>query len=532
MSSNLNLTPESAHAALRKKKISKVTGIILCILQILGCTALMTLLIRLNVLPIKYVIAGGVVLALISFYNLFSQFTKVRWLGKVLAVLLIILSIIGVLYLNKTYNALNQVSGNKVETTDIAIIVNSNDSAQTLADAKKYSFGYVADFDTENTNKAITEVNNRLGSGSDIMTVAYKSFDELQTALYNKQVQAIFMNESMRYKMEEIDADFSTKTRVLDKVTITKELKEAVKKSADEPFALYIAGNDEEGALVSSGRNDVNLLAVVNPKSHQILLITTPRDSYVDILQNDDAGTIAKDKLTHAGIYGVEHSMDALNRLYGIQPDYYFRLNFTGCVGIVDALGGITIDSKVEFTTTPDTWPDPIHFEIGENKVDGIEALAFCRERKAFARGDFQRGENQMVVMQAIIDKVSSPDILTHYMQVLDAIDDMFVTSMPSEKITELARTTLNSTEGWNVQTYSAQAASTGSAYSALEKMNLSMVFLNDDSIKIAKEMVAKINNGEKFDVDAYSESRMAQLKEASKAGTATTKAATTVKAQ
>ena len=78
-------------------------------------------------------------------------------------------------------------------------------------------------------------------------------------------------------------------------------------KITKEPFVIYLSGVDTRGELTEKARSDVNILAVVNPQTKQVALINTPRDYYVDL-----AGTNSKDKLTHAGLYGVETSMATL----------------------------------------------------------------------------------------------------------------------------------------------------------------------------------------------------------------------------
>ena len=120
----------------------------------------------------------------------------------------------------------------------------------------------------------------------------------------------------------------------LDNVTSGLVTGTEANKITKEPFVVYLSGVDNRGELTEKARSDVNILAVVNPSTKQVALINTPRDYYVDL-----AGTNSKDKLTHAGLYGVETSMATLGNLYGVNVDQYLRINFAGFISIIDAVG-------------------------------------------------------------------------------------------------------------------------------------------------------------------------------------------------
>lgn len=210
-------------------------------------------------------------------------------------------------------------------------------------------------------------------------------------------------------------------------------------------FCIYISGIDISGPVSARSYSDVNILAFVNPSTRQILLVNTPRDYYLPL---SISGGIP-DKLTFAGTYGVQVSMDTLEMLYGVNIDYYFRVNFSGFQQIVDALGGVTVHSDVAFTRKG------YHYVKGPNHLNGVQALEFCRERHAFADGDNQRGRNQMALIKAVFDKVMSPALLTNYMQVLDAVEGSFRTSVPMEVVGQLVSGQLKDSRSWNIVSYS-----------------------------------------------------------------------------
>lgn len=488
----------------KQKALWRKVGLGLNFIQILTALAFMGMLFNLNVIPMKYMLIGAAIIVLITAYNVVSQFTSSHVIGKILSVLLSALFVMGCLYVGKTNDMLNSIAGVKTESQELSVVVQKDDPATSLSDAKSYQFGYVEGIDNTNMTTAISKINEKLGSS--IAVTPYDDWQQLNDALNNQKIQAIILNEAYRPNMEEVDADFSNNTKIIDSFTLqtTVKLSSSDKRVNEEPFTVYVAGNDQEGAIASSGRNDVNIIATVNPKTRQILLLSTPRDYY--IMLDNLQGTTGMDKLTHAGNFGIDGSITALSKLYGITVDYYVKVNFTGTINIVDALGGITINSDVAFTTTKDTSPIPYTYVVGENDVNGEQTLAFCRERHGFADGDFQRGRNEMLALEGLFNKVTSPAIITNYAKVMDSISDFFVTNMPSSTITALVKGILSDSTPWNIQTYSVSGTPT-TKYSTWGKANLSVVVPDDNTVSIAKDLMTKISNGEVFDVQEYVDS-------------------------
>ena len=272
-------------------------------------------------------------------------------------------------------------------------------------------------------------------------------------------------------------------------------------KITKEPFVVYLSGVDNRGELTEKARSDVNILAVVNPTTKQAALINTPRDYYVDL-----AGTDSKDKLTHAGLYGVETSMATLGNLYGVDVDHYIRINFAGFISIIDAIGGVDVYSEQTFTTKvmqiPDKngnlYDDYFSFTEGMNyNVDGQAALAFCRERYSFSDGDNQRGRNQMAMIKAIFNKATSPAILSTYGEVLDAVADTMITNMPYEDISSLVKMQLSDMSGWNITSYSVTGyGGTEECYS-MPGQALWVMWPDYDTVNVAKDLIAQVMAGQ-----------------------------------
>ena len=265
-------------------------------------------------------------------------------------------------------------------------------------------------------------------------------------------------------------------------------------KITKEPFVLYLSGVDNRGELTEKARSDVNILAVVNPTTKRVALINTPRDYYVDL-----AGTDSKDKLTHAGLYGVETSMATLGNLYGIQVDHYIRIDFSGFISIIDAVGGVDVYSDQAFTSVGSPgYYDPPTFAEGWNHLDGKSALAFARERHAFASGDIQRGINQMKVIDAMANKLKSPTVLMSFSKLMDAVSNCFVTSLSQEQISALVRMQLGDLANWDIESCSVTGSSGKSSqcYSA-KGQSLYVMKPDESSVSKAKELIASVLGGE-----------------------------------
>ena len=226
----------------------------------------------------------------------------------------------------------------------------------------------------------------------------------------------------------------------------------------DRPFNVYISGIDVYGEITKESRSDVNLIATVNPQKHKILLTTTPRDYYVTIpgISGDQ-----KDKLTHAGIYGIDASIATLENLYGIDIPFYVRVNFTSVEEIVDVLGGVDVESELAFTTGEEAGV-VMDVKEGKNHFNGKEALAFVRERKALATGDNQRGKNQQALLSGLIRETMSPKILFHANSMINSVAGNADTNMSEKQMKALIRMQLGDLKGWEIESVAAAGDDTG----------------------------------------------------------------------
>lgn len=483
-------------------------GSVLVLIQLVLTVLFLLKMFKLDILPFKYLFMINIILILLVLYDFTSQFTKSHILGKLISVMLSCLILFTYLFAAKFDSVLDKLGAANVEIDIVDVCVLSNDKAQNLNDAANYKFAINSTASNANINTSIESISSE--TGKTIKPTEYTNWSNLVNALYdNKNVQAIVINHSMMSIISQEFPDFEDSIKIIK----TYEYKEKVELDASnvnvkrDPFIIYVSGissdDGEDTKLASKALSDVNILAVINPETKQVLLVTTPRDSYIKI--SNSSGVTGYDKLAHAGSYGVDKSIEALENLYGINIDYYVKINFAGSQAVIDALGGITIESEIEFTNGWEAAPVSYHFVQGANECDGEKAIAFARERKAFAAGDFQRGRNQTAVIKGIIQKATSPAILTRYSAVMDTVSDMFLTNIPSSAISDLVKLQLSNSTPWNVQTYSISGKT--DEYRHLEVSNVygaSIVLPYEEDISTATKLMNKVIAGETFDVDTY----------------------------
>lgn len=490
----------------RKRGIFAMVGLGLIFIQLIFMLMFIFKMVHLDILPMKYFAMLTIVLVLILLYNFMSQFTKAHIFGKILSVFMSGILLFGFIVGNQLSDTFSSITEPTIQTDVITFLVLSEDKADSIEDVYSYTIGYNSDIEGTVITNAFANIENE--NNIKLKSKPYTDWEHLVNALYeNKDIKAIAVTEGMRISLNEQFEDFSTRTKSVGTVKIETKVNVEIdtpKKDVDsEAFIVYVSGSDTYGSVSDTGRSDVNILAVINPKTRQVLLISTPRDYYINI--TSPSGKTGLDKLTHAGNYGTSYSIKVLENLYGVDIDYYLKLNFTGCINIIDALGGITINSEYAFTNGLDAAPIRYNFVKGPNQCDGAKALAFIRERQTFKNGDLQRGRNQQAAISGIIDKATSPAILTNYAKVLDAVSSMMITNMPTSNITSLIKAQLDDMRSWNVQSYSLGTA--GIAYrdgQLFGLKNMSVVLPDYNSVNVAIELMNKIYYGEVFNVDEY----------------------------
>lgn len=435
----------------RRNRISRGIGMGIGAMLIIAAVLFMGLLIDVNLLPMTYLLFIGIWLTILSVGVFLGQFLskKKAILGKIIGIVLSVTLFAGSFYLHKANTLISDITSNDLKIDSMAVVVLAEDEAETLEDAADYDFAVQYALKGDEIVQTVEAMEEELGQT--ITTTEYESIEEQAKALLSGEIDAMIYNGAFGGVFEETLTEFSTNIKVIytHEIETIIETTESVVEVAVEPFVVYISGIDVYGAISQNSRSDVNILAVVNPTTHEILLVNTPRDYYVTFPGITGS---SKDKLTHAGIYGVDVSMATLAQLYSTEIEFYARVNFTSLINMVDALGGLEVYSQYSFTTTGTT---KVSVVAGMNTFDGTQALAFARERHSVTGGDATRGTNQQAIITAMIEKAMSPAVLTGINELIASVSGSVETNMTDTQIQSLVKNQLASLAEWTVESVS-----------------------------------------------------------------------------
>ena len=465
-----------------KKGLSfkKYLVILLTILSLL----LMGLIYFINVLPMEYFgvfVAVVVIIDLIVSLLLLSNGKVKNLIGGLFSLLLVVAMVFGINYSLNTMDFFKQFGFNEYKSEKYNIVVLKASEYKKLDDLKNKVIGHLDESKYKGLDKAIDKLNKKISFKS-------KSLDdssELLTSLEEKNVDAIILEDAQLEILNEANEDLYNIIRKLDVIEIeikNKDIGESVD-VVKSSFNVYISGIDTYGSINKVSRSDVNILMSVNPNTKEILLTNIPRDYYVKLHTFGEF-----DKLTHAGIYGVDESVKTIEDLLDTKINYYIKVNFTSLEDIVDALDGITVNSNYAFVSQ-----DGYSYVKGENVLDGEKALSFARERKSFKEGDRVRGENQQLVLTALINKAMSPKIITNYVDILKALKGKFVTNFSDEEITKLIKMQLDDGSMWNIKSISVNGNDAMDYVYSYKKTKLYVMKPDEKTVNNAKDSIKNI---------------------------------------
>ena len=471
-----------------KNKILKLVKYLLMFFYSLSTLFILISIFRLNVLKNSYFKLLSMFLVGICFILNYRLIKSKRSIAKkiiiIIIILLSIINIVGIKYTQNTIKFIDNVTKIKYEKQTYSVIV-LNSNYKEISDLNDKKIGFLS------TNINYDKTTKKLDKKIDFKDNKYEDIGSLIAGIYNNEVDAIVIDEAYLDIIEDNHINFYNESKVIYTFSINVKTKDIVKKVDinKDPFIIYISGSDSRTGVETTARSDVNIVAVVNPKENKILLISIPRDYYVQL--HGTTGT--KDKLTHAGVYGIEKSITTIEDLLDIDINYYTKVSFNTVINVVDVIDGIDIYSDKTFK--PHTNKSCDIYE-GDNHLNGECALAFARERYTYLSGDRHRGQNQQAVITAIVDKLShNPKYLVKYKDILEAIDGSFVTDLTYDEITSLAKYQLSELKEWKVESISLDG--TGSMESTYSMGNIKLyVMLPDEStIETAKTKINEYLN-------------------------------------
>lgn len=482
-------------------KIQRLVGCILAALQFIISALLVFFLIRTRVVPTKYIIMVGIILGLLPICFIAMQLKKIPGIiASALSVILIGIMCFGIVKVNQANKMMDSVTGNKTEVEVVNVYIGADDPVDSINKAaeKGYLFGTIDNINNEAVRETLREISS--SSSGPIDTVKYPSIVQVADAFLKGEIQGLIVSTgdiSILEGQEDYE-NFSKLLKIILEKKIEKEVEKDNTKRTDrtkadkERFCAYISGIDTYGDVTLKSRSDVNVIAVMNFQTHTILLLSTPRDYYVNLAFESEP----LDKLTHAGNYGIEMSMATLENLYDTDLDYYIRVNFTGFVNIIDTLGGVDVESEYDFYSQLDD--SGYHYNEGMNHLSGEAALYFARERYSFTEGDRQRGKNQMAVIKAVLNKLMSSELLKNYSDLMSQMKDCFQTNMTKDELGKLVQEQIDDGGNWNIVQYSVTGGDAmdycysvgGDAY---------VMVPYQDTVDYATELIKRVLNDEEI---------------------------------
>lgn len=432
----------------RPKKWCRVSTYVLFIMSIVT----LGIVFFLNVLPIGYFLALlGFILVYdgLMAYLLLGRGWKKRLFGTIFTLLAILLMAIAFVYSFHTLDFLHKITGQDYNTENYSVIVKKESSYEKLKDIKGEKVGYI----TNEEDPGMEEAKKYLIKKVDVEYASYDDMSELFNDFINEKIDVLLIEDAEKSILEEEHDDFVAQEKIIYTFSIDVKMEDNLAKEVNiskNPFNIYISGIDTYGKITSVSRSDVNMVVTVNPKTNQILFTSIPRDYYVKL---HGINTTYKDKLTHAGIHGIDMSVKTVEDLLETNINYYAKVNFTSLVSIVDELGGIDVETDTAFRAyyIEDNVID-YSFKKGTNHLNGKQALAYCRERKSLATGDIARTKHQQQVLEAIINKALSKTIITKYSDILNALEGKFVTNIGTKNITTFIKNQMKSMPSWTIE--------------------------------------------------------------------------------
>lgn len=494
----------------RKPIILTIFFIILSLIMVVFASGIIYQIIKLQVLPDKLVVPIILIIVLFTaimlvLLNFFTHGIATRIIYTFLIIAVSVVYGFGNFYLYSTSKTLTKVTTQTgIVKNTVSVIALSSSSMSDVSDLNNAKVGSLKTIGKEGTQKCLKDIKKNNVS---VNNKKYDNVPGLIKALYDRDVDAVILNEAYRSNVLELEGynAFNDETKVIHQtVFYTNDTNDALAVSdiTTTPFNILISGNDSFGKLDEVSRSDVDMVVTVNPVTSTVLMTSIPRDSYVQEYCDDYACNYgANDKLTHTGIYGVDTTRDTIEQLLDIDINYTYRVNFTSMIDIVDALGGVDIDVAEGMAVSKfysDSTLEGVH--EGTNHLNGKRALAYSRERKAYLDGDSQRARNQQQVLQAMVKKATSPELLKNYSSILNAISGAFDTNMTSDEITSFIKYQIQAMPGWKFEQYVLKGYSDMQVSAELGSA-VSVIMLYQDSIRVASEKIQAVLDGKSSDI-------------------------------
>lgn len=441
-----------------KEKKNKVLSITLTVLQILSFLAFLYLAYSIYLIngvenELRYI--GIAVLFLLNLgVIILRKITKNR--KVILVILYILLCLIFILgqsilgyYIHKTYQTINSINKDTVTYASSLVVLKSS-NVKAVDALKNKKIGIVVNKKSIDEYILANQIvkNDKL---DEIATVVeYDNITTMFKDLYKGSIDAVLTTKNYvsMFKSLEGYEKIQEETKIIDEIEKTYKKNEISKitgesetvynsnASITEPFTVLLMGVDSTDEALdknSTGNGDALMLITFNPKTLNATILSIPRDSYVYL---PNMGT--ENKITHAAWGGTNNMINTIERFTDIDINYYVKINFKGVVKLVDLLGGIKVNVPIDFCEQDSNrnWGDStICLDEGEQTLNGEQALALARHRKTLLTGDLQRGTNQQLVVQGMLNSAKNIKSANQALSILDTLSNNMDTNFTTKQL-------------------------------------------------------------------------------------------------
>ena len=343
------------------------------------------------------------------------------------------------------YGQLSSLNKKYVTYTSDLVVMSDNE-AEDIKDIKDYTIGILKDKKSPDGYIIPQEMidENKLQDDNEIKK--YGDYSSMLVDLYAGEVDAIFITDNYVDMFSNVTGYENVKTDTKIILSKSKKMKKSDTseqelsssgKSLTEPFTMLLMGIDSTDEVLEKNaiaNGDTLILITFNPKTLNATMISIPRDSYVPIACWSDK---AENKITHAAGYGTDCMMQTIEDYFGVNIDYYAKINFKGLVKLVNAVGGVevNVDADQTLCTDDSSRGGQVCIKPGLQTLNGEQALVYARNRKQLANGDFGRGLHQQEIVMALIDKIKDIDKVSTFTKILDTISNSMDTNLTTKQL-------------------------------------------------------------------------------------------------
>ena len=454
-----------------KKKPILISTLIFLLLYLISSSCLLYSILRINNIEniLRYLVSAFLLLLLIYLLlNTLKIILKgknagIMLLNMVFIVLFIITSYMAVT-VNNLYSSISSIYKETV-TYEVSVIVKSDSPINKINNINNSIIGITSKDGKAEINELSNEIikENTLDKNNEIKE--YTSSNEIIKALYDDEIDIAIVDESIFSTLDTYNNINTEKKKIANKTKSLKKDDKVYVKDRNEPFTILLLGMDstiKNIGSVTSFNADSIMLITFNPKTYNATILSIPRDTYVPI--SCISGN-PESKITHSGWNGENCVISTIEDWMGIKIDYYIKVNFTALVSLVDSIGGIEVDVPYSFceqNSNREWGKNTVYVKEGHQTLNGEQALALSRNRHPnpsqcslewtnYYSDDIIRGQNQQLVLNAVINKAIKTLSLENIYSILKIIDTNVDTNMQINEITnyystikEIALKTLN----------------------------------------------------------------------------------------